>query len=613
MINTKTVLLQKFKLIFVPFLITAIGYLLVYTFLHWLLFIKLQLFTVKDDYLNLWAPFVLPWIAILTWLNKRIKLLRLKKGRKNATTGYQMAAAFAIAAPIIIAQLYLETASGKLTQLTRVEDITGKSASKFYTFSSYYIDTANKGIAFTSDVSGKYNSHLNFHIYITCPIYDADLKPTKIGGLESTHKPVQKKEHRGILYLLDNYKIDSTKMVNFPADSIASEEVLKGVPAIAIFGNDGLDGVVMIRTKRAVRNNYGQFLTDNLPRPKAWCCFKYSKQISNSKTSDEKEEEYHSFYDLSKNEFEHTYMYDFTYFERVGYNDEFLGYQKAIRKTNLVTDSAIRNILEPRYNNYLDRNGNKLGWIFGSLAIGSVIWFALLLIYPFDEEKLRNFLAGNSIKEESDYKDLIGVFKPKPGYLVTPLLVDLNILIFLLMAISGLGFVSFNTNELLHWGANYRSGILNGQWWRLLTSIFLHSGIYHLLANMAALFFVGTFLEPRLGTVRMTICYIVTGFCASLASIWWYGATVSVGASGAIFGLYGIFICLMLTGVFPKEYSKIFLLVMIVFVGVNLFVGINGGIDNAAHIGGLLSGMLIGLMITPGMLSEFSKEETTED
>ncbi len=613
MINTREVIIQKFRLIFIPFLLTAIAYLVVYTFLRWLIFIKLQIFEVNEEYLDVWAPFILPWIAVLFWLNKRLKLLNLKKGTRNAIGGFQLAAAFAIAFPIIVAQLYIETASGSLTQLARLDDIAVRPPSKFYTISSYYIDTVNRGVAYTSEVSGKYGGSLDLHIYISCPVYDADREPTKIGAMESNDKPSPTIEHPGILYLLDNYKIDSAKMANYPADSISSVKVLKGVAAKAVFGEDGADGVVMIRSKRAERNDYGQFLTAHLPTPKAWCCFKYFKEISNRKSPDEKKQDEHLFYKQSLTEFAHTNMREFTYFEQTGYNNNREGYKRAIKKTDLINGSSIRNILEPKMTSYSDRNGQKLPWVFGTLAIGSVIWFALLLIYPFDEEKLKDFLSGNVKKEKTRNKEMLGIFTPRLGYLVTPILVDLNILIFLLMAVSGLGVVSFHTSDLLHWGANYRPEILEGQWWRLLTNIFLHGGIYHLLANMAALFFVGTFLEPRLGAVRMAICYLISGLCGSLASVWWYAATVSVGASGAIFGLYGIFICLMLTGVYAKEFNKIFLSVMIVFTGVNLFVGMNGGIDNAAHIGGLLSGMLIGFAISPGMKSKHSDKEFQSD
>ena len=123
----------------------------------------------------------------------------------------------------------------------------------------------------------------------------------------------------------------------------------------------------------------------------------------------------------------------------------------------------------------------------------------------------------------------------------------------------------------------------------------------HLLANMYGLLFVGIFLEPLLAPVKYLAIYLVTGVLASLASIWWYDATVSVGASGAIFGLYGVFLALLVTKVYTAAFAKSFLLSTVVFVGFNLLMGLTGGIDNAAHLGGLISGIVIGLVLSPSL------------
>ena len=194
---------------------------------------------------------------------------------------------------------------------------------------------------------------------------------------------------------------------------------------------------------------------------------------------------------------------------------------------------------------------------------------------------------------------LIQYLNLKKNIIATQLIIELNILIFLLMVISGLGFISFDGKDLLDWGGNFRPLILQGRSARLISNIFLHGGIMHLLMNMYGLLFIGIFLEPLLGSKKFTSFYIVTGIIASLASIWWHQAVVSVGASGAIFGMFGIFLALLLTNLFPKTFQKSFLLSMSIFIGYNLLIGLTGGIDNAAHIGGLISGIIIGFMIYP--------------
>lgn len=176
------------------------------------------------------------------------------------------------------------------------------------------------------------------------------------------------------------------------------------------------------------------------------------------------------------------------------------------------------------------------------------------------------------------------------------------------MACAGLGFMSFEGHDLLKWGANYRPDIDKGEYWRLLTSIFLHGGAMHLLFNMYGLLFVGLFLEPVMGKVKFLLAYLLTGLSASIASAWWHAATVSIGASGAIFGLYGVFFALLTVNVFPKSSKKSFLISTSIFIGYNLLNGLTGGVDNAAHIGGLLSGLLLGYILFPSLKNKVDQE-----
>ena len=123
----------------------------------------------------------------------------------------------------------------------------------------------------------------------------------------------------------------------------------------------------------------------------------------------------------------------------------------------------------------------------------------------------------------------------------------------------------------------------------------------HLVLNMYGLLFVGMFLEPLLGRLKFVFAYLGTALIASLASFLWYDRMISVGASGAIFGMYGTFLALLVVNVFPKRFKQTFLLTTLGYVLINLMMGIRGGIDNAAHLGGLVSGFLVGLALYPGL------------
>jgi rhomboid protease GluP len=211
--------------------------------------------------------------------------------------------------------------------------------------------------------------------------------------------------------------------------------------------------------------------------------------------------------------------------------------------------------------------------------------------FPMPEEDIL-LLKPTTWRE--DILDFLVLFKPSEDYFVTPILMDLNILVFLIMVFAGVGFFAPDNAGLIAWGANLRSLTLNGEPWRLLTCCFVHIGVFHLIMNLFALLFIGILLEPFLGKSRFAAAYLLTGIAASAFSLWWHGNVVSAGASGAIFGLYGVFLAILTTNLIEKEERNGLLVSIGFFVAYNLFMGLRGGVDNAGHIGGLLSGLVVG-------------------
>jgi rhomboid protease GluP len=176
-------------------------------------------------------------------------------------------------------------------------------------------------------------------------------------------------------------------------------------------------------------------------------------------------------------------------------------------------------------------------------------------------------------------------------------IIGINIIVFLLMAVSGVHLLNPESNDLIRWGANFKPLTMNGEWWRLISCVFVHIGIIHLLFNMYALYSAGVYLEPMLGKIRYISAYLCTGVVASIASLWWHKQNiVSAGASGAIFGMYGVFLALLSTNLIPKQIRKSLLQSIAIFVVYNLVYGMQSGVDNAAHIGGLLSGLATGYL-----------------
>lgn len=194
----------------------------------------------------------------------------------------------------------------------------------------------------------------------------------------------------------------------------------------------------------------------------------------------------------------------------------------------------------------------------------------------------------------------MNLFVPRPGYWLTPVIIYLNAAIFALMVLSTGDLMAFDTRTLVMLGANYEPFTVGGQWWRLLSSVFLHAGLLHLVFNMIVLANIGIFLEPMLGRGSYALIYLLTGLLASLTSLVFNVGAVSVGASGAIFGLYGFFLALLTTKLFRPEFRNAFLRNTLGFIGINIAIGfLIGPIDNAAHLGGLVSGFVLGYLWLP--------------
>ncbi|RZK56724.1 MAG: rhomboid family intramembrane serine protease, partial [Hymenobacter sp.] len=177
-----------------------------------------------------------------------------------------------------------------------------------------------------------------------------------------------------------------------------------------------------------------------------------------------------------------------------------------------------------------------------------------------------------------------------------PLLIDLTVLVWLAMVLSGVSPTQPTGHALAEWGSNVSSRTLHGEPWRLVTSLFVHGGATHLLLNMFSLWLLGLMLEQRVGAWRLLAVYLASGVAASLATVWYHASGInSTGASGAIFGLYGFMLVLLLSKkiVLDKSDRRAMLGLVVYLVLSNLISGLNGNIDNIAHVGGLLMGLLV--------------------
>lgn len=182
---------------------------------------------------------------------------------------------------------------------------------------------------------------------------------------------------------------------------------------------------------------------------------------------------------------------------------------------------------------------------------------------------------------------------PGSSTFVTSWLCIVNIVVFFISVLAGANIFDPDSSIMISLGANYTKAIMAGEYWRFVSSCFLHFGLAHLLSNMIALIFAGMILEHLIGGRFFLFVYLMCGIFASATSFFVHEFTISAGASGAIFGIYGFMIGLVTTNFLQKEYRTRLGIYLLLYIGLNMAGGImKEGIDNAAHLGGLLSGIL---------------------
>jgi len=182
---------------------------------------------------------------------------------------------------------------------------------------------------------------------------------------------------------------------------------------------------------------------------------------------------------------------------------------------------------------------------------------------------------------------------------LTQVIFGINVAVFLGMALAGSTVMDFSSQETIRWGANWGPLTLSGEWWRLLTGVFVHGGLIHIAFNMWCLWNLGQLAESLYGRWTYAAVYLVCGLGASLASVAWHPGVPSVGASGAIFGLAGALIAAFKLGEFsvPRAALSGTLRSLGAFVFYNLIFGFLPGIDMTAHIGGLVTGLILGALV----------------
>lgn len=197
-----------------------------------------------------------------------------------------------------------------------------------------------------------------------------------------------------------------------------------------------------------------------------------------------------------------------------------------------------------------------------------------------------------------------------PLFPVTIALIAANALVFAVMVLRGVSFFLPTPREAIAFGADFGPLTLNGQWWRLVTSMFVHFGIIHIGLNMWCLWSLGRAAEILMGRFPYLLAYFASGIFGSIASVYSRPLAAGAGASGAIFGMAGVLVTFVYLKKTPShlQINKKMLSSLGSFIFYNLVIGASiPGISNAAHVGGLVMGAVVGAFLPAASASESSR------
>ena len=189
---------------------------------------------------------------------------------------------------------------------------------------------------------------------------------------------------------------------------------------------------------------------------------------------------------------------------------------------------------------------------------------------------------------------------------MTALIVAINVLVFVLLSLTGGAEDSVN---LYRWGAKFGPAIQAGDWYRLISPVFLHAGLFHIAANTFALVIFGPRLEQEFGSLAFVATYIVAGVCGVAAS-YLVSPVLSVGASGAVFGMVGAYGVYLVRNrrEFGGQVNRV-ILNLIFILAINIVFGLLWpGIDQPAHIGGLIAGAAMAFVVSPRKIVEIEDD-----
>lgn len=342
--------------------------------------------------------------------------------------------------------------------------------------------------------------------------------------------------------------------------------------------------------------------------PSVFYGIKYSTQIDTDLTDIQKQAEYESFLAESRTKFAQVDFQKVDYFKKESYSNNLKDYKAAILKKDPNINLENQIILTPENGSFEKRNDGSFRWFFIMLGVAFLIYALMVAIPSLSKKGLKAFHKKKNLYDSSFsffFHLLIPIGKNKG----LSLLLLCNCIVFLLMICLGIDFLYPTSQELFEYGGKTKESIMQGEYWRLFTAMFIHRGAPHLFSNLITLSIASFFLEPILKSFKFVTIYLLCGIISGIASIYWYPVSVSIGASGAICGLLGLLVVFNLFKIFDASTTYIIWMIFFTLLFLMIFSAlVMSYISHAAHIVGFVSGCCIGFLLTLVQGDELRKE-----
>ncbi|MGC9458526.1 rhomboid family intramembrane serine protease [Vibrio genomosp. F10] len=364
-------------------------------------------------------------------------------------------------------------------------------------------------------------------------------------------------------------------------------------PSLAAYGVD-----FRVRGKNNVDFNMSLSIAVPIDLKKnIWYGIRYSETISNRLEDNEKEALYHKFIQESEAKFEKINYYEHDHFELLKSSNLNDGLLSAIEERYPNKQGQQQFVLYPRNESLVDSNQDLINYLSTFSIISFCMVAFIIAMLKVSSTALQSYQQDKL--DESDFTSMIlKAVTFRAGSPITSLALNVCIAVFIVGILRGVDPMNANVQELLSFGGVRKDLVLAGDYWRLLSSVFVHAGFAHFIMNVFVLGIAGRSVESVTGSPNFVLLFIISALGSSLASIAWHDHTLSVGISGVNYGLVGAIITLLLTGYIKKKNRSELLALVAIVLGSGIGVLFLPNIDHAAHVGGFVSGLVFTWLMT---------------